>query len=141
MASSPHTFDDMLEANGGAIAPSLFPQLTTPQFETYLAVQLDAGTARVAPYAASMSVADQDAAVIAWAYYLTFLSIWTRLCASPATAKVDGEAERVYLPVQIQAFKDLAEMYEQRFLAMLPPLDGAAGGLVVLTGVPTRFRY
>jgi hypothetical protein len=139
--ASPHVANDLLEANGGAISPAMFPQFDTPLLESYLTKQLDAGYARANVYTGTLDQAEIDAAAIAWAYYESFLNVWRRLSQTPAQAAVDGEASRNMLASQIQTFKALADEYRARYESVIPTAADESGGLQIITGVPTSYRY
>jgi hypothetical protein len=139
--ASPHVAADMLQSGGGDLTPSLFPHLDAAGLAAYLTVKLAEGYARAAAAVPALINPDKDAAAIMWAYSQAFRAVWLRLSSSPATVGVDGEASRTYLAVQIQNFKDQSDDYLARHLAFIPVPSGESSSNVIVTRVPTSFRY
>lgn len=139
--ASPHVAADMLQDAGGDLTPSLFPHLDAAGLAVFLSSKLSEGYARAAAALPPLVNPDKDAAAMMWAYSAAFRAVWMRLSNSPATVGVDGEASRTYLAVQIQNFKDQSDDYLARHLTFIPVPTGESSSNVIVTRVPTSFRY
>lgn len=134
--ASPHVPADLMQPVG-MLTLGLFPAYANQAaLDVFLQALLDEGYVR----ADSLDTQDRrDAAAIAWAYHMAYLSIWQRMSATPLTAKIDGEGERGYAATQIAAFLKLSNDARAEFDALLT--STALVTPAVTTGVVTKYRW
>jgi hypothetical protein len=112
------TKTDVLQP-GGDIEPKLFPHLSQVELEARIDSYIAEGETKAADLV--IASADVDRAVLAWTYYRTYFSIYTRLIGTPARATIAGQGDRSYDLKQAQAFLDLANKWKGIFDVLVPP--------------------
>ena len=112
------TKTDVLQP-GGDIEPKLFPHLTQVELEARIDSYIAEGETKAADV--SIPSTSLDRAVLAWTYYRTYFSIYTRLSGTPAKAGITGQGDRWYDRKQAQAFLDLANQWKGIFDGLVPP--------------------
>lgn len=127
---------DLLKPKGH-LAPALFPGVPVNRLKVEVQEYIDQGQAKVD--ADSVSGANADAAVRAWAYHLAFEAAFVAANARPLTVSITEKGSHGYSAAQIANLKALSEKWEGRYDALLPaPLARAprvGGGGAVTTDI------
>lgn len=113
---------DLLSPNG-EIEVSFFPGEDETAVTGRLTAYISDGNAK----AASLSGAEKDAAVTAWAYHRAYKAIYTKLLRNPSSWSLEGEGSASISGEQIKAFGRLADDYLAVFnAAVVVPVNANA---------------
>jgi len=112
------TINDIVQP-GGHVDPKMFPGLDASDFDETIEAYISEGDTRAGTL--NVDAADVDPYTRAWAHYRSFMRIAERLYATPASAEIDGEAQRQYNIKQAEAFERKAREWLAKAEELLPP--------------------
>lgn len=134
----PLTFANILQP-GGDVEPKLFPHLSQAELESRITSYLTEGGTRAADLAVVST--DVERYTIAWTYYRTYFSIYSRLIGTPAKATIAGQGDRTYDPKQAQAFLDLANDWKAIADGLVPPEEATTPARPESASFPNRYVF
>lgn len=102
----------------GPVESFLFPGEDSKALATRLTGYLTQAYAD-ARVAAQTDALKKNALARAWALYLVYTAVYSRLSANPATITVTEKGGHGYTATQVQSFKDLAAQYLADFNGLL----------------------